>query len=138
MKLKKTGRIFSRKLFLLCLDRGRVVEGSVITVLDALVNGKINGKPPQCLQILRELARRIRLKLAGSQARVQSAVPLSTREQALVRGRLVSFFNEELEVQFEESAEILGGLRIQIGSEVWDGTILSYLGRVSSFLLEDA
>ncbi|QQY09605.1 MAG: F0F1 ATP synthase subunit delta [Candidatus Xiphinematobacter sp.] len=138
MKLKKTGRIFSRKLFLLCLDRGRVVEGSVITVLDALVNGKINGKPPQCLQILRELARRIRLKLAGSQARVQSAVPLSTREQALVRGRLVSFFNEELEVQFEDSAEILGGLRIQIGSEVWDGTILSYLGRVSSFLLEDA
>ncbi|QQY07888.1 MAG: F0F1 ATP synthase subunit delta [Candidatus Xiphinematobacter sp.] len=138
MKLKKTGRIFSRKLFLLCLDRGRVVEGSVITVLDALVNGKINGQPPQCLQILRELARRIRLKLAGSQARVQSAVPLSTREKALVRGRLVSFFNEELEVQFEDSAEILGGLRIQIGSEVWDGTILSYLGRVSSFLLEDA
>ncbi|QQY08877.1 MAG: F0F1 ATP synthase subunit delta [Candidatus Xiphinematobacter sp.] len=138
MKLKKTGRIFSRKLFLLCLDRGRVVEGSVITVLDALVNGKINGKQPQCLQILRELARRIRLKLAGSQARVQSAVPLSTREKALVRGRLVSFFNEELEVQFEDSAEILGGLRIQIGSEVWDGTILSYLGRVSSFLLENA
>lgn len=114
------------------------MEGSVITVLDALVNGKINGQPPQCLQILRELARRIRLKLAGSQARVQSAVPLSTREKALVRGRLVSFFNEELEVQFEDSAEILGGLRIQIGSEVWDGTILSYLGRVSSFLLEDA
>lgn len=135
MKLKKTGRILSRKLFLLCLGhgKGKVAEDCVFAVVDAL----LEKKPRQYLQILRELLRRIRSALANSQARVQSAMPLSARERSLVRKRLMSFFcNKDLEVWFEDSAEVLGGLRIQIGSEVWDGTILSHLRHVSSFLLD--
>jgi F-type H+-transporting ATPase subunit delta len=132
VKVKKAGRILSRKLFLLCLNRGKVVEGCVFAVVDAL----IKEKPSQYLQILRELTRRIRLALADSQARVQSAVPLSSRERSLVKEKLTSFYDKDLEVQFEDDAEVLGGLRIQIGSEIWDGTVLSYLGRVSSFLLD--
>jgi len=134
VKLKKTGRILSRKLFLLCLGRGKgkVAEDCVFAVVDAL----LEKKPRQYLQILRELLRRIRSALANSQARVQSAMPLSARERSLVRKRLMSFYNKDLEVWFENSAEVLGGLRIQIGSEVWDGTILSHLRHVSSFLLD--
>ncbi|ALJ56488.1 ATP synthase subunit b-delta [Candidatus Xiphinematobacter sp. Idaho Grape] len=132
MKVKKAGRILSRKLFLLCVNQGKVAEGCVFAVVDAL----IKEKPRQYLQILRELTRRIRLALADSQARVQSAVPLSSRERSLIKKRLISFYDKDLEVQFEDNAEVLGGLHIQIGSEVWDGTVLSYLGRVSSFLLD--
>jgi len=132
MKVKKAGRIISRKLFLLCLNQGKVVEDYVFAVVDTL----IKERPRQYLQILRELTRRIRLALADSQARVQSAVPLSSRERSFVKEKLISFYSKDLEVQFEDSAKILGGLRIQIGSEIWDGTVLSYLGRVSSFLLD--
>ena len=128
MKLKKASQILSRRCFSLCLSQGRVIEDYTFTVVDFL----IRERPHQYCQILRELIRRIRLVLADSQAVVQSAVSLSLEERRFIKTRLISLKERDLEVQFKVSPEILGGLRIQIGSEILDGSVSERLRYISS------
>ncbi len=96
------------------------------TVVDAL----LSNRPRNYFQILRTLTRLIRLNLAERQAEVQSAVPLSAEETSLVVQELKSLHGMDLEIQFRVNPGLLGGLRIRIGSEVWDGTISDRLRRL--------
>lgn len=121
VKLSKDTRIFCRELFHLCLDKGRVQEDRVQKIVEML----LKKQPRYCLQILRELRRLIRLNLAERQAEVQSAVPLTSG--SLIEEQLKSLHGQDLEVQFKVKPSLLGGLRIRVGSEVWDGTILERL-----------
>lgn len=128
MKLKKANRVLARKYFFLCLSQGRIEKDRTLAVVDFL----IQERPRQYFQILREIIRRVRLTIACSQVKVQSAVPLSSEERFYIENRLSSI-GKGLEVQFESNAKILGGLRIQIGSEVLDGSISDRLRRIASF-----
>jgi len=110
----------------MCLAEGRVQENRVQTVVDAL----LRDKPRNYFQILRALTRLIRLNLAERQAQVQSAAPLSSEQTCLIEQQLQSLHGRDLEIQFRINASLLGGLRIRIGSEVWDGTLLNRLQRL--------
>lgn len=126
MKLSKDARIFCRELFRLCLDNGKVQKKRVHEVVEAL----LNKQPRYHLQILRELARLIRLNLEERQAEVYSALPLSSTETAQIEKELKSRRGEDLEIQFKVNPRLLGGLYIQIGSDVWDGSIQDRLRRI--------
>lgn len=126
MKLNKESRALCRELFRLCLIQGRVQGNRVQMVLDVL----LKDKPRNYFQILRALTRLIRLNLAERQAEVQSAVPLSTEQTCLIEQQLKSLHGKDLEIQFRVNASLLGGLRIRIGSEVWDGTLSDRLRRL--------
>ncbi|PWU08325.1 MAG: hypothetical protein C5B47_04910 [Verrucomicrobia bacterium] len=126
MKLSKESRILCRELFRLCLDAGKVQAERVHTVVDAL----LSERPKNYFQILRALTRMIRLNFAERQAEVQSAVPLSINETSLIEQELKSLHGSDLEVRFRVNPDLLGGLRIRIGSEVWDGTISDRLRRL--------
>ncbi len=126
MKLSKEARILCRELFRLCLDKGRVQADQVHEVVNTLLK-----KPPRhSLSILRELTRLIRLKLSERQAEVQCALPLSPAEISRIETQLRALHGPDLEIQFKINPNLLGGLRIRIGSEVWDGTVFDRLRRI--------
>lgn len=63
------------------------------------------------------------------QTRVCSAKPLDSSEQAQVKRELTQILGREVDVVFEVETNLLAGLKIYIGSQVFDNTVL---GRLTS------
>ncbi|MGH8047154.1 MAG: F0F1 ATP synthase subunit delta, partial [Chthoniobacterales bacterium] len=78
-------------------------------------------------QILREYTRLVRLELERRHAIVDSATPLDDAHVSSLRGELSSKFGDDLTIEFRTNPALIGGLRVQVGSDVWDGTVSNRL-----------
>lgn len=67
--------------------------------------------------------------------RVTSAIPLTSEEAAALRKKLEQSTGKKVELQLSEDAEIIGGLTIQIGDKVIDGSVRGYLQSLRERLL---
>jgi F-type H+-transporting ATPase subunit delta len=123
MKISKEARRFARELFQASLVNGRLEAKAVAEYSDRL----IAEKPRSYVQILREFARLVRLELERRHATVESAEPLAPAEADRIRQELLSRFGDDLTFEFRSNPSLLGGLRVQIGSDVWDGSVANRL-----------
>lgn len=99
------------------LDRAR---------LEMVFSGVADKKPRSHLQILKEITRLVRLEVADHHAIIESAAPLEpARIQEYEAGLRARF--GELTTEFRENPALIGGLRVQIGSNVWDGSVQARL-----------
>jgi F-type H+-transporting ATPase subunit delta len=85
------------------------------------------GQLEQLDDILVELDRLVRRRPERRQARVTSAVPLTSAEQETLRARLTDRFGADLEFQFDVDASLIGGVRLRVGDQVIDGSIAGKL-----------
>ena len=60
-------------------------------------------------------------------ANVESAAPLSPEMQSEVKNKLNQIYGQGLSISFARNPALLGGLRIKVGSDVYDGTVQSRL-----------
>lgn len=60
-------------------------------------------------------------------ARVESAVPLTPDAQLRVRSRIESVYGPQFATEFRHDNCLIGGMRIQVGSDRYDGSIISEL-----------
>lgn len=67
---------------------------------------------------------------------VRSAVPLDEDQVLALRETLVGIVRAEPEMRFEVDPALLGGLVVQVGDDLYDGSIRSRLQRVHRRLLE--
>ena len=123
MKTSKEAKRFARELFQTSLVNGRLAAQVVATQSDRLVTEKPRGY----FQILREYARLVRLELDRRHAVVESATPLDSTEADRIRKELVERFGSDLTIAFGTKPELLGGLRVKGGSDVWDGSVANRL-----------
>jgi F-type H+-transporting ATPase subunit delta len=123
MKISKEARRFARELFQLSLANGRLDAGKCAALTDQLVAEKPRGYG----QILREYARLVRLELERRHATIDSAVALDAAETEKLRREIVARFGGDVTIEFRTNPALLGGLRIQVGSDVWDGTVSNRL-----------
>ena len=65
-----------------------------------------------------------------SAARVESAVSLSADLRADVAGRMEKIYGAGLNILFSENPALIGGLRIQVGSDLYDGSLKTRLERL--------
>lgn len=130
MKISKRAQADAKKLLRGCLADGRLDEGRVRRVV-ALLLGK---KPRGYLAVLTHFRRRLRLEIERRTATVQSAIPLSDALEADVRARLEAAYGAGLEFRFGADPAWLGGLRIQVGSDLRDGTVRGRLDRLQESL----
>jgi len=91
----------------------------------------VEKKPRDFVEILSRLHRLVKLDLEQRSARVESAVPLSAEMQAQVAGQLKNLYGDRLNLAFELNPALLGGLRIQVGSDLYDGSVKNRLDKLA-------
>ena len=79
------------------------------------------------LRLLRQFERLLRLEHEQHRARVECAVPLTPDMQLSVRRRIESAYGPRVVTEFAPNSCLIGGMRIQVGSDVYDGSIMSGL-----------
>ena len=123
MKISREGRRTARELFRLTLVNGRVDASRTKEISDGLVAGKPRGY----FEILKEFARLVRLELSKRHAVIESAIALDSASVKEITGNLHKKFGTDITTEFVINPALLGGLRIKLGSDVWDGSISSRL-----------
>lgn len=127
MPVSKQARRDAKQLFRSCLAEGRLDEDRVRKV----VNEVLNRKPHGYLPMLNQFQRLVALEIAKRTATVESAVePPAEMKQDITR-RLADIYGEGLTVQFKLNPGLIGGLRVRVGSDVFDGSIDHRLGRLA-------
>lgn len=87
----------------------------------------LGGKPRNYLPILSHFHRLVKLELARRTALIESPTPLSAEMRARVTQRLTTIYGAGLDMGFGENKNLIGGLRIQVGSDVYDGSVQARL-----------
>jgi F-type H+-transporting ATPase subunit delta len=126
MKISKHAQRDARQLFRSCLVGGLLDESRVRQAVSLIVEKKPRGY----VEILSRLHRLVKLDLEQHAARVESAVTLSADLQAQVAAQLKNIYGDRLNLVFELNPSLLGGLRIQVGSDLYDGSVKTRLEKL--------
>jgi F-type H+-transporting ATPase subunit delta len=123
MKTSKQARREARELFRSCqvnhvLDENRVRQAVQLV---------ITAKPRGYFALLTNFQRLVKLDLDRRKAAVESATPLPADMQADVTARLGKLYGNGLSISFTQNPALLGGMRIKVGSDVYDGSVQARL-----------
>jgi F-type H+-transporting ATPase subunit delta len=123
MKISKQAQHNARELFHSCLVNGVLDENRVRQAV-TLVLAK---KPRSYIEILSRLHRLVKLEVERRATRVESATPLPPDLQTKVTEQLGKIYGAGLSVSFVQNPALIGGLRIQVGSDLYDGSVRARL-----------
>jgi F-type H+-transporting ATPase subunit delta len=127
MKAGKQVRREAKELFRSTLVNGLMDEQKV----RALVKRVLEVKPRAYIAILDVFKRLIKLEEARRAANVESAVPLSADQQASISANLQRIYGRGLNISFQQNPALIGGLRVRVGSDVYDGSVAGRLNNLS-------
>jgi F-type H+-transporting ATPase subunit delta len=119
MKIGKRVKREAKQLFRVCLVDGVLDEDRVRRVAQRVAAA---GRR-ECPAILSHLRRLVKLDLARRTATIESAVPLAADLQATVEAGLSRRYGRGLATAFSHRPALIGGMRIQVGSDVYDGSV---------------
>jgi F-type H+-transporting ATPase subunit delta len=123
MQTSSKTRRTARRLFRLCLVDGRLDEARVRRVARRIVESKRRGG----LGVLSHFQRLVKLDRDRHTAVVQSATPLAGDLRETVRAGLARVYGPGLEMSFEHDPGLIAGMRIKVGSDVYDGSVKARL-----------
>lgn len=117
----------AKQLFRLCLVNGALDEERVRHVLREVLKARRRGY----LTLLKFFQRWVELEFAQHTAEIESAEPLPADLQASVRAGLEEAYGPGMTMLFASNPALIGGMRIQVGSDVYDGSIRSGLAALA-------
>lgn len=130
MKISKEARRTSRQLFRACLVDGKLDESRVRLV----VNQVAASKPRNYIGILDAFQGLVKTEIDNQRALVESATPLTADLQSSLSTSLSSKYGRTLNLEFQTRPELLGGIRVKVGSDVWDGSVKARLESLKASL----
>ncbi len=130
MKINREIRRLSHEMVRASFTDGRLDAGKIALVIQALSDKK----PRHYLAILENYKRLIRLELQKRHARIESASELAPEIRSQITASLQRKYGEDLTTEFAINPELLGGMRVHVGSDVWDGSVRSRLQRLQEEL----
>jgi F-type H+-transporting ATPase subunit delta len=130
MRINKEIRRTSKQLLRASLTDGQLDRGRVASLVQSL----IDKKPRHYVDILENYKRLIRLEVEKRHARIESATPLNAEANSRILKNLKTKYGKDLTTEFVVNPELLGGMRIRIGSDVWDGSVRNRLERLKQQL----
>ena len=119
MKGTKQSRRFAKQLFKSCQVNGRLDADRTQKTVQLL----IEQKPRGYFGILQHLHRLVKLDEASRTARVESAVALGQAQQQDIQDSLNRLKGGDVTVEFAENPRLIGGMRVKIGDDVFDGSV---------------
>ena len=127
MKGTKQSRRLAKQLFKSCQIDDQLKADRVRKAVSLL----IEQKPRGYFGILQNLQRLVKLDEASRSARVESAVALGQAQQQDVRNSLKRLKGGEVTVAFATNPGLIGGMRVKIGDDVYDGSVRTRLTALS-------
>ena len=119
MKINKQAKREAKQLFRFCLVNGLLDENRVRQVVQLVVSAGHRNGPA----ILSHLRRLLKLEIAQRTATVESAAPLPPDLQSGIEAGLARRYGPGLRTAFAHRPALIGGMRIQVGSDVYDGSV---------------
>jgi len=130
VKISKQARRDAKQLFRSCQANGLLDENRLRQAVQAVAVQKPRGY----LAILTQFDRLVKLDVHRRTASIESAQALTPAEQASVTSSLSGKYGAGLNFRFSQKPELLGGLRIQVGSDVYDGSVRARLEELRNAL----
>jgi F-type H+-transporting ATPase subunit delta len=91
-------------------------------------------KPRNYLQLLETYQRLLRLEAEKHRARIESATELDESTGQRIVDDLKRKYGRGLTTEFAVNPALLGGVRIRVGSDVWDSSVRNRLERLQQKL----
>jgi F-type H+-transporting ATPase subunit delta len=123
MRTTKDARKTSRQLLKLSFTDGKLDEGKVNQVVQSV----LTEKPRHFGEVLKDYQRLVRLEVAKRHAVVESATQLNSNLSNLLITKLKSRYGDDLTIEFKTNPTLLGGLRVKLADDVWDGSVRNRL-----------
>jgi len=123
MKINKEIRQLSREMLRASFTDGQLDAGRTRSLVDSL----IEKKPRNYIDVLKNYRRLLRLELEKRRARVETASELDSTTGSELVANLKKKYGSDMTAEFIVNPELLGGMRVRIGSDVWDGTVRNRL-----------
>ena len=131
MKISKEARRLSRQLFRITVKDGKVD----MEIAKKCVQKLKETKPRNYIQALNDYLRMLRLEIEKRHAVIESASELKGSEKDAVIADLKKKYGDDLTTEFRTNEELLGGMRVKVGSDVWDGSVKARLDRLRDALV---
>ncbi|MBT8037712.1 MAG: F0F1 ATP synthase subunit delta [Verrucomicrobiae bacterium] len=128
MKVSKDAASAARRIYRLCSADGRLDQDKVRTAFRKVAAAK----PRDYRAILHALLRLVRLDEESRQAVIESAVDLDSPSRVRIEQSLNNQYGGGLSFSYSTDPELLGGVKIRVGNDVWDGSVQSRLERLTS------
>ena len=126
MKISKQSLREARQLFRSCQVDGLLDEGRARQALVRLSERQPRGY----LQILSRFHRLVQLDQEQRAARVESATLLPADLQNAIAGQITAKYGRGMNISFAQDPALIGGLRIQAGSDLYDGSVKTRLEKL--------
>ena len=127
MKISKQSRREAKALFRAAQANGILDEARARQVVDAL----LAQKPRGYVATLSHFQRLLKLDAERRSARIESVVPLDAAAQDSVKTALTRRYGAGLAFAFSQNPALIGGMRIKVGSDVYDGSIQARLAQLA-------
>jgi F-type H+-transporting ATPase subunit delta len=130
MKINKEIRQLSREMLRASFTDGQLDSGRISSLVDSL----IARKPRYYIDVLKNYRRLLRLEVEKRRARIETASDVDREATSKVIENLKKKYGDDLTTEFVVNPQLLGGMRIRVGSDVWDGTVRNRLERLQQQL----
>jgi F-type H+-transporting ATPase subunit delta len=130
MKINKEIRQLSREMLRASFTGGQLNPGRIASLVDSLVARK----PRNYIDVLKNYRRLLRLEVEKHRARIETASEIDREASSNVIENLKKKYGSDLTTEFVVNPQLLGGMRIRVGSDVWDGTVRNRLERLQQQL----
>jgi F-type H+-transporting ATPase subunit delta len=130
MKLNKEIRQLSRKMLQASFTDGQLDPGRIAPLVDSV----IAEKPRHYIDVLKNYKRLLRLEVEKRHATIETASQVDPAIRSEIVSNLKGKYGEDLATDFHVDPQLLGGMRIRVGSDVWDGSVRKRLERLQQEL----
>jgi F-type H+-transporting ATPase subunit delta len=128
MKISKQSRRDAKTLFNVCRVDGVLDENRVRQTVGLV----IEKKPRGYVGTLHQFKRLVKLDLDRRTARVENAVETTPAQMDSIKSNLERQYGTGLNISFWVNPELIGGLRIKVGSDVHDGSVAGRLAALKT------
>ena len=126
MKLNKEIRQLSRRMLQASFTDGQLDPGRIASLVDSV----IAEKPRNYINVLKNYKRLLRLEVEKRHATIETASEVDPAIRSEIVSNLKSKYGYDLATDFDVDPQLLGGMRIRVGSDVWDGSVRNRLERL--------
>lgn len=130
MYISKQSKEIAKNLIKVCLKTGNFDEASALEVVKYIVANK-NNRNLQTLAYFKQL---VKLELNKETAKLEFATDLNDSIVSEITNKLEKVYKRKMRLEKHKKAELLGGFKVTVGSDVYDYSTVGRLEQLKNVL----